>query len=61
MRKNVKVLLFALVLAGAFAVGFAVPAAGAGGGSSCWTTCCDGGFPCISCCKGQACPDLICP
>ena len=59
MKKTVRMLVLALVLAGAFAVGLSAPAAG--GGSTCWTICCDGGFPCISCCKGQACPDLICP
>lgn len=62
MKRHLKAIVLALVLATGFAVGASVSAAGGpGGGSSCWTICCDGGFPCISCCKGQACPDLICP
>ncbi|HEX2165354.1 MAG TPA: hypothetical protein VHM02_15530 [Thermoanaerobaculia bacterium] len=62
MRRSIKPLLLALALAAGLAVGAAAkPGGGSGGGSTCWTICCDGGFPCISCCKGQACPDLICP
>lgn len=61
MRRSIKPLLLALALAAGLAVGAAAKPGGGSGGSTCWTICCDGGFPCISCCKGQACPDLICP
>lgn len=58
MNRIWKPLVLALALAAGLAVG---AAAKPGGGTTCWTICCDGGFPCISCCKGQACPDVICP
>lgn len=61
MRRHVKTLLLALVLVAGFAAGVSAKPDGGGSGSTCWTICCDGGLPCISCCKGQACPDLICP
>lgn len=61
MKKRLKTVVLALVVAAAFAAGVTVSAGHKGGGSTCWTICCDGGFPCISCCKGQACPDLSCP
>jgi hypothetical protein len=60
MKRHLKTVVLALVLAAAFGAGLTA-SAGHKPDPTCWTICCDGGFPCISCCKGQACPDLICP
>ena len=61
MKRHLKAVVLALVLAAAFGAGLTVSAGHKTSDPTCWTICCDGGSPCISCCKGQACPDLICP
>jgi hypothetical protein len=63
MRRSIQAVILALALIAGFAVGVSVaPQAEAAGGGTCWTTCCEHApWMCITCCKGQACPDVICP